>query len=161
HRARQRRGHRDPRPAAIARPELHQLAGAHGRRSVDGASPARPVPRGPAGVRARRDDVGLRGLLTVPEHPAWQHPHAALFAPVRTRSRRAAPWDRSGGNDDLRHIEPGDTQTLLDVEGPGCITKLYCATGPMPLTYLRDMILRAYWDGEEQPSLEAPLGDLF
>lgn len=56
---------------------------------------------------------------------------------------------------------PGETVTLLEVEGPGCVTHLYCAMIAPEITDHRDAILRCWWDFESSPSVEVPLGDFF
>ncbi|MFH1567074.1 MAG: DUF2961 domain-containing protein, partial [Gemmatimonadota bacterium] len=54
-------------------------------------------------------------------------------------------------------IEPGQTYTLADLAGPGAIQQIWMTpTGPW-----RFAILRIYWDGAEQPSVECPVGDFF
>ena len=54
-------------------------------------------------------------------------------------------------------IQPGSTFTLADIEGPGAIQHLWM-TGPAPQRF---HILRIYWDGQDTPSVECPLGDFF
>ena len=53
-------------------------------------------------------------------------------------------------------IQPGETFALADIEGPGAIQSMWL-TGETS----RDLILRIYWDGQEQPSVEAPVTDFF
>jgi len=48
--------------------------------------------------------------------------------------------------------------TLMDVDGPGAIQHIWITTAPEGY---RDLILRMYWDGEAEPSVEAPVGDFF
>lgn len=55
------------------------------------------------------------------------------------------------------HIEPGTTFTLGQVTGSGAINHIWMT----PVGNFRLMILRFYWDGEEQPSVEVPVGDFF
>lgn len=55
------------------------------------------------------------------------------------------------------NIKPGETYTLSEIEGPGAIQQIWMT----PAGTWRYMILRFYWDGEEQPSVECPLGDFF
>jgi len=50
------------------------------------------------------------------------------------------------------------TTTIMDTEGPGRITHIWMTVDPVRY---RDIILRMYWDGEENPSVETPLGDFF
>jgi hypothetical protein len=90
-----------------------------------------------------------------------RHEHATLFTNSGARSRRASSWDRSGGNMDLLVVGPGQKVTLLEHEGPGCITHVYAALAFPEITDYRDAIIRCYWDGEGTPSVESPLGDFF
>ena len=55
-------------------------------------------------------------------------------------------------------LEPGTTTTLADIEGPGVIQHIWITVSEKAL---RDCVLRFYWDGEETPSIETPLGDFF
>jgi hypothetical protein len=57
------------------------------------------------------------------------------------------------------HVKAKSTFTLAEIDGPGAIQHLWVT--PAPLDRTRWMILRFYWDGEEQPSVECPLGDFF
>ncbi len=54
-------------------------------------------------------------------------------------------------------IEPHQTLTLADVKDQGEITQIWLT----PTGYWRGQILRFYWDGEETPAVEVPLGDFF
>jgi hypothetical protein len=61
-------------------------------------------------------------------------------------------------------LPTGETLTLADIEGPGVIRHIWITvpdTTPAGAFVLRDLVLRAYWDGEEKPSIEVPLGDFF
>ncbi len=55
-------------------------------------------------------------------------------------------------------IEPGETRLLADIEGPGAIQQIWLTTANLRW---RDLILRIYWDDQEHPSVEAPVGDFF
>jgi hypothetical protein len=56
------------------------------------------------------------------------------------------------------HIEPKSTVTLAEIEGPGAIQHIWMTTHPQ---HWRNLILRVYWDGEEEPSIQTPYGDFF
>jgi hypothetical protein len=56
-----------------------------------------------------------------------------------------------------RIVPPGETQVLADIEGPGAIQHVWLT----PAGHWRFSILRIYWDGQEQPSVECPVGDFF
>lgn len=77
------------------------------------------------------------------------------------RSKRISSWDRTGKNRDCIQIEPGATAVLADIKGAGCINHFYVAILSFDRMYLRKLVLRMYWDGEEQPSVEVPFGDFF
>jgi hypothetical protein len=89
---------------------------------------------------------------------------AELFAMSRLqnyRNRRSSSWDRTGGNADWVGVDPGQTATVLDVEGAGVVTHIwFTISSPDPM-HLKNLVLRAWWDGESAPSVEVPIGDFF
>jgi hypothetical protein len=84
-----------------------------------------------------------------------------LVAARDCRRRRVSSYDRSGKNADSIRVRPGQTATLAQIAGAGCLTHLWFTTGHTEPDYLRKLVLRAYWDGETEPSIEVPLGDFF
>ena len=50
------------------------------------------------------------------------------------------------------------TTTLMDVDGPAIIQHIWIT---IDSKWYRDLILRMYWDGEDLPSVEVPVGDFF
>jgi len=79
------------------------------------------------------------------------------------RSRRLSSWDRSGGNADFTAIDPGATAVIGEIEGPGCVKHIWMTMMSLPEDPHErcTTVLRAYWDAEESPSVEVPLGDFF
>ena len=78
------------------------------------------------------------------------------------KRQRISSYDRSGGNNDrLENIAPGAKVTLAEVKGPGTITHLWVTISSPERYHLRRIVLRAFWDGEREPSIEAPIGDFF
>lgn len=81
------------------------------------------------------------------------------------KRRRVSSYDKTGGNDDRIYIEHGETRTIADIQCAGCITHFWCTIAGEDFkdekNYLRKIILRMYWDGEETPSVEVPIGDFF
>lgn len=55
-------------------------------------------------------------------------------------------------------LKPGEIFTLGDIKGPGAIQHIWMTLSP---SHWSKVILRIYWDGEESPSVEVPLGDFF
>jgi hypothetical protein len=54
-------------------------------------------------------------------------------------------------------IKSQKTFTLADIKGPGAIQQIWMT----PTGNWRRSILRFYWDGETEPSIECPVGDFF
>ena len=87
-----------------------------------------------------------------------------LFAPARLRSykpRRSSSWDRTGGNADAVPVDPGKSATILDVQGAGVVTHIWFTINSRDPMHLKNLVLRAWWDGEATPSIEVPIGDFF
>ena len=54
-------------------------------------------------------------------------------------------------------LKAGETFTIADIDGPGCIQHIWLT----PTGKWRNTIIRVYWDNQEFPSVECPLGDFF
>ena len=78
------------------------------------------------------------------------------------KRQRISSYDRTGRNADfLRNIEAGQKATLAEIQGPGTITHIWVTINAPDRYHLRRIVLRAWWDGEETPSIESPIGDFF
>ena len=55
-------------------------------------------------------------------------------------------------------LKAGQEVQLCDIEGPGTIRHIWMTTRRDPLN-LRSLVIRAWWDGQEHPSVECPIGD--
>lgn len=120
------------------------------------------------GVVSATGASALLGLSALPAAaaPPDSQPAAPeeLFALARLRnysSRRSSSWDRTGGNSDRVPIEPGQSATLLEVNGAGVVTHIWFTINSPDPMHLKNLVLRAWWDGESSPSVEVPIGDFF
>lgn len=81
-----------------------------------------------------------------------------LSKPKNFSAARFSSFARNGGNNDTIYVPAGGEEiTLADIKGPGAITHIWT-------TYQgggRELIIRIYWEGNLNPSVEAPLGDFF
>jgi hypothetical protein len=57
-------------------------------------------------------------------------------------------------------VQPGERVVLADVAGPGVVRRIWL-TVPGRVETLRGWVVRMYWDGQDWPSVEAPLQDFF
>lgn len=80
------------------------------------------------------------------------------------------PMARAGGgkaeesrkeNPCIEPLRAGQTQTLLHKSGPGVIRKIWCTLPVNNVVHLRNVIIRIFWDGQGNPSVEVPIGDFF
>lgn len=77
------------------------------------------------------------------------------------QSKRSSSYDRRGGNADFIRIDAHETVRIADINGAGCINHIWITAMSKDIYYLRSMLLRMYWDGEPDPSVDTPLGDFF
>jgi hypothetical protein len=90
----------------------------------------------PLALPARAEPASGAGFLKLPEH---SRPGRVLdsFKPERNRK-----------------------YVIAELEGPGCIRHMWFTVRPA-LMANRNIVLRIFWDGEAEPSVETPLGDFF
>lgn len=55
-------------------------------------------------------------------------------------------------------IQGNQTHTVAEIEGPGAVQHIWLTCHP---DHWRTSVIRMYWDHEEEPSVEVPLGDFF
>lgn len=105
--------------------------------------------------------VSMAASVSLPapaQSAAWQ---PSLSQTQTYTLHRASSADATGGNADRRVIAAGETFTVLDTDGPGQISHLWFTIASAEPYHLKRIVLRIYWDGEETPSVEAPIGDFF
>ena len=84
----------------------------------------------------------------------------SLTRPQNFKAARVSSWDKTGANRDNIELAAGERRVIADIEGPGVISHIWftiLSGGP----YLRQTILRIYWDDETEPSVCSPIGDFF
>ena len=84
------------------------------------------------------------------------------LARLKTYQRlRVSSYDRSGKNSDCLQIPAGQTVELARLSGAGIIKHIWITVASSDPMIRRNALLRCYWDGEKEPSVECPLGDFF
>jgi hypothetical protein len=78
---------------------------------------------------------------------------------------RFSSYDKTGGNDDRIYIKPGETRVIAKMDNPGCIEHIWMTISNEGFTIehnaLRKAVIKMYWNNEEDPSVNVPLGDFF
>ncbi len=79
----------------------------------------------------------------------------------KSKMIQVSSYDTTGGNADFITVKKGAVATLANVAGPGVVTQFWCTISSRDPYFLRRIVLRMYWDGENNPSVEVPIGDFF
>jgi len=77
------------------------------------------------------------------------------------KSLKQSSFDRSGGNQDSMRVEPGKTIDVFQSAGPGVITHIWFTIAAQSPRHLKELVMRIYWDDNQKPSVETPVGDFF
>lgn len=79
---------------------------------------------------------------------------------VGSGGQAASPLGVGRKGSPARLLAPGQEIELANIKGAGTIRHIWATTFPVP-EFLRGAVIRFYWEGQEHPSVEAPLGDFF
>ncbi len=93
-----------------------------------------------------RGEKGRAGMATAADTLA---PRAAECARDLGQGWKVSPY---------LPIAPGKSATIMDNDGPGVIRHIWFT---FDAKFYRDLVLRIWWDGEREPSVEVPAGDFF
>ncbi len=96
-------------------------------------------------------DTGLVSRSISFENPTGAPGEGGQAASKLGPTRKGAP---------SRTIQPGEEVQLCDIEGSGTIRHIWLTTAREPEAQ-RSLVVRAWWDGQEHPSIECPVGDFF
>src|SRR5258708_1478669 len=77
------------------------------------------------------------------------------------KSLKQSSFDVTGGNRDAWPIPAGAEREVFKATGPGVITHIWFTIAARSVNHLKELVLRGYWDGNEKPSVEVPVGDFF
>jgi hypothetical protein len=101
--------------------------------------------------------------LLLQAQDAWRDLSGLATIRSGVHSKRISSYDRSGGNNDrFENIPSGERRNLAEIKGAGVINHIWITIAPPPPELSRnDIVLRIYWDGSDEPSVEAPIGPFF
>jgi hypothetical protein len=111
--------------------------------------------------------AGMTGLggFAVPvaaQGPGEVAPWVPAYARLqRHRSLKQSSHDVTGGNADAWPIKAGQQREVFNAPGAGAISHMWFTIAAQSPTHLKELVLRAYWDGLAKPSVESPIGDFF
>lgn len=79
----------------------------------------------------------------------------------RYRSLKQSSHDTTGGNADRWVLKGGQEKEIFNAAGAGVISHIWFTISAQSPLHLKELVLRAYWDGLAKPSVETPIGDFF
>jgi hypothetical protein len=113
--------------------------------------------------------LGGAGLAAVAGPSALQiagAPSGSDWLPSYARSqnyhsKKQSSHDPTGGNQDYWPIKAGEQREVFSAAGAGVISHVWFTIAAQSPLHLKELVLRAYWDGLAKPSVETPIGDFF
>jgi hypothetical protein len=96
-------------------------------------------------------DTGLVSRSISFENPTGAPGEGGKAASPLGVGRKGAP---------ARTIKAGEEVQLCDIQGPGTLRHIWMTTAQEPVAQ-RALIVRVWWDDQEHPSIECPIGDFF
>ncbi|HEX8332371.1 MAG TPA: glycoside hydrolase family 172 protein [Segetibacter sp.] len=115
------------------------------------------------GNLSRLSDAKSRSIS--PENFTGERSKGGMADPVKDKGKRnvanaavnAAELGIGWKVNPYVNIDPGETLTIAEMEGPGAVQQIWMT----PTGNWRSTIMRIYWDDEKEPSVEVPVGDFF
>lgn len=77
------------------------------------------------------------------------------------KRNRVSSYDKTGANADFAFIDEHTKSELCNLKTSGIIKHIWMTLASQDIYYLRKITIRMWWDGEENPSVECPIGDFF
>jgi len=87
----------------------------------------------------------------------------ANLAQIRkdVKRKRVSSYDKTGANADFFTFKGNEIREICNIEGAGMIKHIWMTIASGDPFYLRKTVIRMWWDNEEHPSVECPIGDFF
>jgi hypothetical protein len=92
---------------------------------------------------------------------AGRSPRWASFENPKSEKGGAGRENKSAKGHAFDSIKAGQSVTLMEYKGSGVIRRIWITVSDRSPEMLRSLTLAMYWDGESEPAVLAPLGDLF
>jgi hypothetical protein len=109
-----------------------------------------------AGIGAAASPAALAQTANTAAPPLPAYARAQHY-----RSLKQSSYDRTGGNHDFWDIPAGGIKEVFLAEGTGLISHIWFTIAARSEHHLKELVLRAYWDGNAKPCVETPIGDFF
>jgi hypothetical protein len=110
-----------------------------------------------SGIAAEQRDAPLPA-----QSAGFASPLSNLADPRPGRAMHEGSWDRQHKNKDFLRLEPGEVVTIFQYRGAGTVHRFWITIAPRTdVSILSQLVLRMYWDDDNYPSVESPIGAFF
>jgi len=100
-----------------------------------------------------------QNLYTLPEN--FKNSSISSFENLNGIKGEGGKTNKSAKGNAFESLMRGESKTLLDIEGPGIIQRMWFTVRDRSPEMMRSMRLRIYWDRESKPAVDVPFGDFF
>jgi hypothetical protein len=100
-----------------------------------------------------------QNLYTLPEN--FKSSSVSSFENLNGIKGSGGKSNHSSKGNAFEELKSGQSKTLLEIEGPGVIQRMWFTLQNRTPAMMRALRLRIYWDGEPKPAVDVPFGDFF
>ena len=104
-------------------------------------------------------------VVTACNHFQIQDPYAFISTGIpninETRALQVSSADTTGGNNDRLSLQPNQKVTIIDQDGIGFLTRLWFTFDSRDPNYLRNILIKIYYEDAINPAVLCPIGDFF
>jgi hypothetical protein len=100
-----------------------------------------------------------QNLYTLPEN--FKSSSISSFENINGVKGAGGKSNHSAKGNAFEGLKSAQSKTLLDIQGPGIIQRMWFTLRDRTPEMLRAVRLRMYWDGETKPAVDVPFGDFF
>lgn len=103
--------------------------------------------------------VFAQNLYTLPEN--FNSSTISSFENLNGIKGEGGKTNKTAKGNAFESLKSGQSKTLLEVDGPGIIQRMWFTVRDRSPEMLRSIRLRIFWDGEAKPAVDVPFGDFF
>jgi len=103
--------------------------------------------------------VFAQNLYVLPEN--FKSSTLSSFENLNGMKGEGGKTNQSAKGNAFEVLKSGQSKTLLELEGPGIIQRMWFTVRDRSPEMMRSIRLRIYWDGEAKPAVDVPFGDFF
>lgn len=105
------------------------------------------------------NNLFAQNLYTLPDN--FKSSSISSFENINGVKGAGGKTNHSAKGNAAEELKSGQSKTLLEIQGPGMIQRMWFTLQNRSTEMMRSLRLRIYWDGEAKPAVDVPFGDFF